>query len=779
MKQKTFNKTAVCSLVAAMALGSASHVAQAGNLDGPGASADVGAGSPVEAWSLTNGARLNITAGGVTNAIQVQGSTLNMAGGTSAAISLANGANSTIAGSRIESTTGRAFSIGSIGGDLRGSSAVITDSTISGRRYGASILNGESSLVLSGTTLVGLDDGTTGKLGGGIGLGHFGGSVLLNRSSTVTGDRYGISLAEDSGGGLPSGSKLVVDGSRVEGKTGSAIFVSRFTPSLPMHADIIVSNGSSLIGGNGVLLDVRDQASASFNVDNSALTGNVVVDAASTATVALRSNASLTGDLTGIASLSVDGSTLKGNVNGKADGSTSVLLSSNSVLEGQLNNIGSLDVDSGAAWRMTGNGSVANLSMNGGSVAISDGSGSKFNTLTVANLSGNGSFSRGANLAALQGDLLVVTNNASGTHQLNIRNTGANPQNLGALKVVDTAGGDATFSVVGGAVDAGTYKYSLDRQGEDWFLVGTSQITASAATVIGLHSTAPTVWYGEAASLRSRLGDLRLGNVEAGAWARTYSRGYRVGSGAGQAYDQKQTGVSVGMDRRVPVANGQLLVGGFGGYSKSDLDFDLGASGKVDSYYLGAYATWLRDDGYYVDGLIKFNRFKNTAAAVMSDGAHAGGEYRSHGWGGQIEAGRHMALADSNWFVEPYVQLSAVRAGGKDYWLNNGMHAENADMNSVLGRVGTSVGLNYKTASGGIVRPYVKFALAHEFAKSNKVFVNGDRFNNDLSGTRVEVGLGIAARLTQALQLHADLDYASGKNFKQKWGANLGLRYAF
>ena len=35
------------------------------------------------------------------------------------------------------------------------------------------------------------------------------------------------------------------------------------------------------------------------------------------------------------------------------------------------------------------------------------------------------------------------------------------------------------------------------------------------------------------------------------------------------------------------------------------------------------------------------------------------------------------------------------------------------------------------------------------------------------------------AKLAPARQLHDDLDYASATNFKQKWSANAGLRYAF
>ncbi|MFH7429015.1 autotransporter outer membrane beta-barrel domain-containing protein, partial [Pseudomonas syringae group genomosp. 7] len=70
----------------------------------------------------------------------------------------------------------------------------------------------------------------------------------------------------------------------------------------------------------------------------------------------------------------------------------------------------------------------------------------------------------------------------------------------------------------------------------------------------------------------------------------------------GVDYRQKQRGLSLGVDAPVEVSNRQLVVGVLGGYTTSDIDLSHGTTGKVDSYYSGGYATWLSDDGYYVDG---------------------------------------------------------------------------------------------------------------------------------------------------------------------------------
>jgi len=227
------------------------------------------------------------------------------------------------------------------------------------------------------------------------------------------------------------------------------------------------------------------------------------------------------------------------------------------------------------------------------------------------------------------------------------------------------------------------------------------------------------------------------------------------------------------------VGDGQWLVGLLGGYSKSDLDLDRGTSGKVSSYYLGAYTTWLdQDSGYYFDGVLKFNRFRNEADVSLSDGTESKGDYDNNGVGASLEFGKHIKL-DNGYFVEPYTQLSGVVIQGKDYDLDNGMQAEGDRTRSLLGKLGTTAGRNFDLGEGKVVQPYVRAAYVHEFAKNNDVEVNNNVFNNDLSGSRGELGAGVAMSMSDRLQLHADFEYSNGDKIEQPWGANVGLRYSW
>lgn len=239
-----------------------------------------------------------------------------------------------------------------------------------------------------------------------------------------------------------------------------------------------------------------------------------------------------------------------------------------------------------------------------------------------------------------------------------------------------------------------------------------------------------------------------------------------------------QSGISFGVDTPVSNRDGQWLLGVMGGYSHSDLDLRLGTDGQVSSYYLGMYSTWVSDSGYYIDALIKANRFHNEADVRMKDGVKAKGEYDNYGVGGSIETGKNIKFSN-DWFVEPFAQVSVLWVDGESYGLDNGMKASSNHADSLLGNVGAYLGRTIVLDRGGFVQPYVKVAAAQEFARNNEVKVNRNTFSDDLSGSRGELGVGIVAQVTDVLQVHTDFDYSSGKNIEQPWGVNVGLRYTW
>ena len=621
----------------------------------------------------------------------------------------------------------------------------VVNSTLSGIGRGIN-LAGDATLLLDNSSVVGHSGGAqAGPIRGDLGIGMVmgGSSAELRNGSSVAGDHNGIvMISAQMLPGYVSHSRLTLDGSSVTGNQGSALLVTGRPNVADAQADIDVNNGSTLTGSNGVILEVQDRARARMIVNDSRLTGDILVSDDSFAHLTLDNNARLTGKMT---------------------------------------NVSSLDIDGTSAWVMEGDSSVGKLGLAGGTVDLR-GTSEGFHTLTLGELSGAGTFALGTNLAEHTGDFVKVTGNATGNHQLLVQNTGVDPlQGAAPHQLVQTASGDAQFALMGRQVDFGTFAYHLESTQDasgatDWSLIQTGELSNSSRAVVGLFSAAPTVWYGESSTLRSRMGELRNGNDQGGGWIRTYGNKQNMSAGGGVAYKQVQQGISLGADMPVPTSDGQWLVGLMGGYSKSDLDLKQGTTGTVDSYYIGAYSTWLADDGFYVDALIKANRFQNESQVRMADGQKAKGNYNNVGVGASVEVGKHIKLQDQ-WFVEPFAQASGLLVSGEDYHLNNGMEASSNKADSLLGKAGSHLGRTFALDDGGFVQPYVKAAVAHEFVKNNSVKINDNRFSNDLSGSRIELGAGVAAQVTEVLQVHADFDFMKGRNIEQPWGVNLSVRY--
>ena len=685
-----------------------------------------------DSYTVQNRSVLNASNNAVTDFIIVQThSVLNFNSSKALSTGLRNavtidGSTATIVDSNLSSAGATGLNVTHNSAATVGSYVTVTGGTITGVR--AAGVNGLSSLTLNKTAL-------TGTGANGVGLALFNGTAEAT-GSHIVGGLNGVQVFYDPAVSAPS--TLTLNGTHVTGETGSAIVVEDFGTGLA-NADITVGNGSTLTGTNGTLLEVKSTAKAKLTADNSHLVGDVVVDAGATANVTLQNASTLTG---------------------------------------RLENVTQLAVNSNAQWVMVGDGEVANLSMGGGSVRF--GEPGDFYKLSVANLSGNGTFVMEANFAQGRVDFLDVTGVASGSHQLAISSSGANPLADTSLHVVHIAGGDAQFALQGGVVDLGTYSYDLLRQGNDWFLDASTQtISPGTRSVLALFNAAPTVWYGELSTLRSRMGEVRMDGANAGGWVRVYGNKYNVSTRAGVGYQQTQQGFTLGADAPVPFGEGQWLVGVMAGYSASDLDLKKGTSGTVDSYYAGAYTTWIDEpSGYYFDGVLKINRFQNESRVSLSDGQRATGDYHNNGVGASLEFGRHIKL-DDGYFIEPFTQWAAVVIQGKNYDLDNGMNAEGDSTRSLLGKLGSTAGRHFDVGEGRVIQPYIRAALVHEFAKSNEVKVNNNVFNNDLSGSRGELGAGVAMSVTDTWQVHADFDYSNGDKIEQPWGANVGVRYSW
>jgi len=723
---------------------------------GAGQNRDIDVNTGIDNYLVHDGGVLNTTDAQSYEVFVQAGSVINATGGS---FSGRNGNSGiTVINSQAAVTGANLFSDGAAlwltrqGGTSSGSSAVVSNSIIRGGTAGV-FITGMSTLELNGGEVTGTGDNS-------VGIEYFGGEVRAN-GTTISGGANGVRMSSDFAG--VGDTHLTLNGATLEGRASSAVLVEGGA-----QVSVAILNNSTLLAGNGVLLDVQDASTAAVTVAKSTLNGNISISDR------------------GTADLTFDQGRMNGDVLVDGSSTATVTLDNLSQLTGRLDNVDSVNVNSNSNWTLTGNDSIGALGMNGGTVTFGaqDAPGTYY-TLNVGSLSGNGTFAMKGDFASGERDFLNVIGASAGNFALAVAASGLDAASPQALTLVRTGTLDgANFALAGDQrVDVGTWSYSLASReieggAKEWFLDPTTEvISPGARSVLALFNTAPTVWYGELSSLRSRMGELRFNGGQAGGWIRTYGNKYNVADGSGVGYQQTQQGLSLGADARL--GESQVLVGVLAGTSESDLDLDRGTSGTVKSYYVGPYVTWLDSDtGYYFDGVLKFNRFRNESKVNLSDGSRTKGDYDNWGVGGSAEFGRHIKLAN-DYFVEPFAQLSAVQIQGKHYTLDNDMDADGDRMRSLLGKAGATFGRNIALANGAVAQPYVRAAVAYEFATNNEVKVNNNVFNNDLSGSRAEFGAGVAVAMSERWQVHVDLDYANGEHIEQPYGVNLGLRYSF
>ncbi|WP_124406917.1 autotransporter outer membrane beta-barrel domain-containing protein [Pseudomonas sp. R4-39-08] len=713
----------------------------------------IGAGYYVDNWYVTGDSHL-ISNGATLRQSQVVGSRMTLNEGTIAQeIQASGGSKITLNGATVQARSSSPYAI-----HLTGSTADINNSTVT-NQGGVGISAGRNFLTSNGSTVNVSGSTVTGTTMGAI-ASAFSQLNFIN-SDVIATDETGVGVRLLGAGATASGSRivggqngvelryeasdknsssLVLDGSHVEGRNGAALLVMGDEYGAT-DADIKVLNGSTLTGDNGNILEVTGGSTANMNVDNSSLFGDVVVEEGSHAKVQLNNGAWLTG---------------------------------------QLKNVAELSVNEASNWVLVGDSNVDALKMGGGAVTF--GGPNEFYQLDVKSLDGNGTFVMHTDFSTNQTDFLNVQGKAEGNHSLLLAATGSELAKGEPIKVVHTEGGDAQFALAGGTVDIGAYDYGLKKEGTDWLLDPSRRGTSTTAhSVLALFNSAPTVLYGEMSILRTRMGELRFSEGAGnGMWMRSYGNKFNVAANKnGAGYTQNQKGFTIGADAPLSGGDGQWIAGMMAGHSVSDLSLNRGSSGEVKSYYVGGYATWMdAESGLYFDGVAKLNRLHTDNNVTMSDGKKAKGNYAQNAVGASAEFGRHIKL-DDGFFVEPYGQLSATITQAQSYDLTNGLHAKGDRSSSVVGKLGVTAGKNIQLESGGILQPYLRTAVAHEFDQSNKVFINDQSFNNDLSGSRIELAAGVAMAVSENVKLHADFETSQGKKIDQPWGVNFGVRYDF
>ncbi|AQX27827.1 MULTISPECIES: BafA family autotransporter [unclassified Bartonella] len=435
----------------------------------------------------------------------------------------------------------------------------------------------------------------------------------------------------------------------------------------------------------------------------------------------------------------------------------------------------------------------------------------RYSRLYVENLSdelGSLHFKFNTAIAEKRGDYLVI-DNGNGNHTISVVDSGseiANPlsQQLDLITDKSESGG-AHFNLVDfsganiKAVDGGTYMYGLKQRKDNsekiWYLaadrtdevdplvptpmpIPTPPTTPSTDAVLSLAVVPELVFNNELQSLRAGRGILGKNKKNNALWTYAIKGQERLATGHAH-FTLDQTGIILGVDRLKELMNGDFYVGGFGSYDQARIAHARGGVSNMDTYSVGAYATYFDNQGWYLDSVLKYNYYKNNLKTISTSGLDIKGDYNQWALGTSFEAGYHFEAAQDTW-IQPYTQLIGIHVKGEEIRLSNKMTGDMKRSTSVRSAVGLSIGHKFNLNSDTHLMTYITAAWLREYIDNNSTTINKQhKFTTDLSGDTGKLGIGLNSFVGENLSLYAETYYLKGQKVKQSLQGILGLRYSF
>lgn len=293
-----------------------------------------------------------------------------------------------------------------------------------------------------------------------------------------------------------------------------------------------------------------------------------------------------------------------------------------------------------------------------------------------------------------------------------------------------------------------------------------------------------TAFYqGQLSDLRERLGEIRRdvrGEVREGLWASIGAQKDRIAGFSSTSFKSTVYRFNFGYDTEVS----EWLIGGNFKYASANQktkDAFFKAKGDAHSEGLNAYAVWHNEKGCYADLILSADRYHQRLNTSMLDGTGVRGTYRNWGVGVSAEVGKKSFInAQKTWFVEPQLQLAYYRIHGDNFTLSNGMKVKQGNFNSLTGRLGVALGRDIKSSEGqdkGQV--YLRAGVKNEFLGKQKVYINGERFSDKLTGNRVYYGLATDWLVRKNIKVYGHIEREKGAHYTKEIEAQVGLKWQF
>ena len=218
-----------------------------------------------------------------------------------------------------------------------------------------------------------------------------------------------------------------------------------------------------------------------------------------------------------------------------------------------------------------------------------------------------------------------------------------------------------------------------------------------------------------------------------------------------------------------------------------------GGSADVDQYTFKAYATYMKDNGAFVD-LVLHAGYYDTELTGLANNKMAGfkADYSNWGYGISAEAGHRFEFGEtaSAWYVEPTAQLTWFHAEGKDFTTSTGLAVSQGDADFITGRLGAAMGKTFAlgTDSDPLASYFsvgLKGGMLYQFDGDQTITAHGTDGATvhcdamDLKGARAYYGLTADWKIDDAWRVYGQISREEGSGYTKDYDASIGVRYAF
>lgn len=442
-----------------------------------------------------------------------------------------------------------------------------------------------------------------------------------------------------------------------------------------------------------------------------------------------------------------------------------------------------LQVENGAQWNPTSVKEVGDNSASAGSQAValnslklnngvvnldSDKLGAN-SPVKVENISGNGTITTNS----LDNKLIIDTKAAD--TKLKVEGSGEIGDKIlaGKATLEDLAGtakvGNQTVSDVVETQDGIIAGKMFAKVGADGKIVASTikrAIQQHNQAVSSMANLSLMTWRQENNDMNKRLGEVRASEGSQGIWARMARGQSKYGA---QGIKNQYNYYQLGYDSKI---SKDWILGGAFTYTDGDSSYTNG-SGTNKHTGFAVYGSNLRDDGSFIDLIAKYAHMKNDFDV---NGGVGSGDYSTNGLSFSAEYGKRFQ--QEGYWIEPQAELTYGRVSSADFTTKRGAKVHQDSMDSLVGRLGFSLGKDIK--QGNV---YVRASYLYDFQGDTSVTMSKEGattpFKTDLGGGWWEFGVGTNLNLGHDTHFYLDVETTAGGDVDTPWQWNAGVRYSF